>query len=453
MNILFMHQNMPGQFHHLVRSLAADPANRVAFLTRPKPGNMARVIKVEYPLARSPKGGTHRSLQNLQNGILHGEGAAVALLAFQKQHRFRPDIVYGHPGWGEMLFVKDVFPDARVIHYCEFFYHGLGSDAYFDLDEKITPRDLMRVRTKNAVNLLSLEACDAGVTATHWQWRQHPEVYRGKIRVIHDGIDMDRARPDPSTRVMLPDGTSLGVEDEVVTYVNRNMEPCRGLWSFMDAAELLAKKRPQCRFLVIGGEDGTYYAQHPPPGRTYQEMALERLDAARSRVHFLGRLPHDQYLRVLQVSSAHVYLSSPFVLSWSMLEAMATGCVVIGSNTPPVIEVITDGKNGLLADFFAADEIAERITEALEQPELVREIRRSARQTVLDHYALERCLPAQLAFIEETLSGGPKTVTHRGVPQPRPRLHSDLVVSEAKPAAGRSGVVATAEPEADLIPD
>lgn len=406
MNILFIHQSMPGQFPHLVRRLAADRGNRVVFLTRPRPVRMEGVTKVEYALPRPPAGGTHKSLQNLQNGILHGEGAAMALLAFQKYHRFRPDIVYAHPAWGETLFLKDVFPDVPLIHYCEFFYHGIGADTFFDPDEKATPRALMRIRTKNAVNLLGLEACDAAVTPTEWQWRLHPEVYRPKIRVIHDGINVGAARPDPTARVTLPDGTVLGITDEVVTYVNRSLEPCRGLYSFIDAAERLAEERPQCRFLVIGAEDGHYYGPHPPAGKTYRELAGERITAAKDRLHFLGRLPHAEYLRVLQISSAHVYLSSPFVLSWSMLEAMAVGCIVIGSHTPPVAEVITDGANGLMADFFSADEIAERVTEALEARDRMREIRQAARATITERYALERCLPAQLAFIEEVLSRG-----------------------------------------------
>ncbi len=406
MNILFIHQNMPGQFPRLARRLAEDPKNRVVFLTRPRPVGIAGVTKVEYNLARPPAGGTHKALQNLQNGILHGEGAAMALLVLQKRYRFRPDIVYAHPGWGETLFLKDVFPDVPLIHYCEFFYHGVGADAFFDLEEKVTPRELMRIRTRNAVNLLSLETCDAGVTPTEWQWRVHPEVYRPKIRIIHDGIDVTAARPDPEARVTLPDGLTLGPEDEVVTYVNRSLEPCRGLFAFMDAAERLAKERPRCRFLVVGAEDGQYYGPHPPPGRTYREMALERLSATRDRLYFLGRLPYAEYLRVLQISSAHVYLSSPFVLSWSVLEAMAAGCLVVGSNTPPVAEVIADGVNGLLADFFSVEEIVERIIEALGDTERMSEIRRAARQTVIERYALEPCLNAQLAFIEEMLSRG-----------------------------------------------
>jgi glycosyltransferase involved in cell wall biosynthesis len=434
MNVLFVHQNMPGQFPHLAAKLAADPHNRVVFLTRPRPVGIAGVTKIEYRLPAPPAGGTHASLQNLQNGILHGEGVAMALLAFQKHYRFQPDIVYAHPAWGETLFMKEVFPDAALVHYCEFFYHGLGADTFFDPDEELTTQALMRIRTKNAINLLNLEACDIAVTPTGWQWRLHPEVYRPKIRIIHDGIDTVAARPNPLARVILPDGTALDAGDEVVTYVNRSLEPCRGLYSFMDAAERLAKLRPHCRFLVVGAEDGHYYGPHPPAGKTYRELALARVAAARDRLHFVGRLRHSEYLKVLQISSAHVYLTSPFVLSWSMLEAMAVGCVVVGSNTPPVAEVIVDGRNGLLADFFSPDEIVERVIEALTQPERMREIRAAARATVFERYTLERCLPAQLALLEEAVS-------HRPVPTPHSTATAALR-TPLHPPAGEEGPLA-----------
>ncbi len=411
MNILFIHQSMPGQFAHLARRLAENPANRVLFLTRPRPARIHGVVKIEYKLPVAPKGGTHPFLQNLQNGVLHAEGAALAMLSFQKQYRIRPDVIYAHPGWGETLFIRDVFPGIPLIHYCEFFYHTLGADTFFNPEETLTLRDAMKLRTRNAVNLLSLDACDIAVTPTQWQWRVQPDEYRSKIRIIHDGIDTIRAKPEPDTSFALPDGRPLTAADEVVTYVNRSLEPCRGLYGFVDAAEIVAQSRPNCRFLVIGAEDGRYYGEHPPKGRSFKELAIERVRAARDRLHFVGRLPHSEYLKVLQISSAHVYLSTPFVLSWSMLEAMAVGCVVIGSNTPPVAEVIADGRNGLLADFFSPEEIAERIIEALTQPDRMRDIRTAARSTVLDRYSLDRCLSQQLGMIEEAIG------TRRGLQQ------------------------------------
>jgi glycosyltransferase involved in cell wall biosynthesis len=323
----------------------------------------------------------------------------------QKLHNYFPDIIYAHPGWGQTLYVKDIFPRVPLVHYCEFFYHGLGADTFFQPSDEASMAELMKIRTKNAMNLVGLEACDLGVAPTEWQRRLHPQVFQPKIEIIHDGIDTDEIAPGPDARFALPNGMTLGPSDEVVTYINRSLEPCRGIYTFADAVELIAKERPHCQFVVVGAEDGQYYGPHPPKGTTYKDLASARIGRAKDRVHFVGRLPRRQFVDLLRVSSAHIYLSSPFVLSWSMLEAMAVGCLVVGSTTPPVTEVIRDGRNGLLADFFSPDEVAERVLEALSDPERMHEIRRAARETVLEKYALKRCLPRQLELIDEVLSG------------------------------------------------
>jgi len=381
-------------------------------------------MKAEYQV-RVAKGAPHPFLQSLASGIAHGEGVAYALLNLQKQHRYVPDLIYAHAGWGETLYVKDIFPDTPLIHYCEFFYHGLGADTFFQPSEQASRSELMKIRTKNAVNLLGLDACDLGVAPTKWQWRLHPEVYRTKIRVIHDGIDTKELRLDPDAHFFLPDGRTLRRENEVVTYVNRSLEPCRGLFTFAEAVPMIARERPRCQFVVVGAEDGRYYGARPPKGKTFKELAAEKLGDARDRVHFVGRLPRAQFAALLQISSAHIYLSSPFVLSWSMLEAMAAGCLVVGSNTPPVTEVIVDGRNGLLADFFSPDEVAERVNEALSDRKRMAKIRLAARETVLERYKLEDCLAKQLNLIDEVLSA-------RNFP-PRTELASTLAAS---PAAG-----------------
>src|SRR5574337_72135 len=409
-NILFIHQNMPGQFLHLARALAADPANKVTFLTRPCPTRLPGVVKAEYKV-RVPKGSPHPFLQSLAAGIARGEGVAYALLSLEKQHNYVPDIIYAHPGWGESLYVKDIFPKTPLIHYCEFFYHGLGADTFFDPAQAASMAELMKIRTKNAVNVLSLDACDAGVAPTEWQRRLHPEAYRPKIQVIHDGIDTQELRPDPDAFFVLPNGRTLASGDEVVTYVNRSLEPCRGLNTFVDAAAAIAAERPNCQFVVVGAEDGHYYGPHPPQGTTYKDLAMAMLGGAKDRVRFVGRLPRTPFIRLLQVSSAHVYLTSPFVLSWSMLEAMAAGCLVVGSNTPPVTEVILDGRNGLLADFFSPEEVFERVMEALSEPRRMHPIRRAARETVLERYRLEDCLAGQLRLVDEVLSGSRRAGT------------------------------------------
>jgi len=405
MKVLFIHQGIPGQFGRLARHLASDPNNQVWFVTKPqtKPIQIPGVRKIEYRPDRSPGKGTHHYIVGLQNGVRHGQ--AVARVAFElKKKGFRPDIVYAHPGWGESLYLKDVYPDVPLLNYFEFYYRGFGADTYFNPQEPIKFDDLLRIRTKNAINLLSLESCDWGISPTDWQWRQHPPQFRNKISVIHDGIDTTVAKPDPTARLTLASGVTLDPSDEVVTYVARNLEPYRGFPSFMRAAAKICARRPNCHILIVGG-DGVSYGRRPRAGTTYRQMMLAEVDIDPTRVHFLGKLPYGQYLKVLQVSSAHVYLTVPFVVSWSMLEAMSVGCPVIGSNTPPVAEVIEDGKNGLLADFFSPEEIAERVDEALDHEDRMAALRERARNTILERYDLANCLPRQLKVMEDLIAG------------------------------------------------
>lgn len=401
MRILFIHQNMPGQFNNLAEYFSRQPNTETMFITANRTRTLPGVQKICYRIAHPGNPDTHRYLRNFQIGTYRGQAVAGELVKL-KRSGFAPDIIYAHPGWGEALYAKDIFPDVPLINYCEFYYHGQGSDTYFDPDEAVSLDFLCRARIKNCVNLLSLTSCDRGISPTHWQWRQHPPEYLSKIAVIHDGIDTQRITPAADAIFELPDGTRLAKDAEVVTYVARNLEPYRGFPSFMRAVALLCRRRPACHFLIIGGDQVSYGSRHPS-GMTFREVMLEEVEIDHTRVHFLGQIPYRQFLQVLQVSTAHVYLTVPFVLSWSVLEAMAAGCVVVASNTPPVAEVIEDARNGFLVDFFAPGEIADVIEEILINRDKLQSIRETARATVVERYDLRKCLPAQLRLIEDTL--------------------------------------------------
>jgi glycosyltransferase involved in cell wall biosynthesis len=398
---LFIHQTIPGQFVHLAGALARDKGNTVVFLTRLGRYEIPNVKTARYRIPRPRR--THPHLQNLQNAVVAGEAVANALLELEKSG-FRPDLVYAHPGWGETLFIKEIWPDVPVIHYCEFYYHTLGADSFAEPNEVPTFADHIRTHAKNAVNLLSLEICDRGITPTSWQFRQHPKQYQSKISVIHDGVDTTTVVPNARASFRWRNDVEFKAGEEIITYVNRNLEPFRGLFTFADAAEKVARRRPNCRFLVVGAETGRYYGPHPPKGMTYREMALAKLDHARDRLFFLGMLPRSDFVRVLQISAAHVYLTRPFVLSWSLIEALSAGCLVIGAASPPVAEVVTDEENGLLVDPFSADELAERIVETLENPDKMLPIRAAARQTAVENYSLDVCLPRQQTLIAEVIA-------------------------------------------------
>jgi glycosyltransferase involved in cell wall biosynthesis len=394
MRLLFVHQNFPGQYRHLAAHYAALPGHEVLavgekrnLLARPQiPG----VKLLGYQLRPDPRPGTFEAsfLRAVQRGRAVAAGAAQL-----RRSGFRPDVVFAHIGWGEALFLKDIFPEAKLLLYCEFFYRARGADTGFDPEFPPSSASFPRLRVMNAPLLMALEAADLGVAPTHWQRRQFSPGYKDRIAVIHDGVDTDRVLPGEQP------------EEELITYVARNLEPYRGFHVFMRAIPELQRRRPKARVVIVGGDEVSY-SPRLPPGETYRERLLRELEGRidLSRVHFAGTIAYRDYIDLLRRSAVHVYLTYPFVLSWSLLEAMACGCLVVGSRTPPVQEVIVNGVNGLLADFFSTEELAARIDEALARQRELRPLREAARRTVLERYDLKRvCLPAQLRLVEGLL--------------------------------------------------
>jgi glycosyltransferase involved in cell wall biosynthesis len=389
MRLLFVHQNFPGQYRHLAAHYARHGHDVRAVGESANLAHTARVPGVKlygYDMPSVPASGFSAPVVR---AIERGRRVAAGAERLRRQG-FRPDVIFAHIGWGEALFLKDVFPGARIVLYCEFFYRARGSDLGFDPEFPVTAEKIQRVRVMNAPLLMSLAASDVGMAPTAWQQRQYPASYQRQIAVIHDGIDTD---------VVAPAGER---EPELITYVARNLEPYRGFHSFMRAIPEIQRRRPRSRIVIVGGEDVSY-SPRLPAGQTYRQRLLaelgDRIDL--SRVQFLGRVPYGEYLRLLRRSAVHVYLTYPFVLSWSLLEAMAAGCLIVGSRTPPVEEVMRDGENGLLVDFFSPQAIAERIDYALTRQAELAPLRERARATVAERYDLRRvCLPAQLRLVE-----------------------------------------------------
>lgn len=310
-----------------------------------------------------------------------------------------PDVVIGHAGWGETLYLKDIFPQAKLINYFEFFYHATGADTGFDPEFPMSIDDHLRIRTKNAVNLLSLDACDAGISPTHWQHGTYPKEYAKKISIIHEGIVTDVVKPNAKAELRLESGQMLTKADEVITYVARNLEPYRGFHSFMRAVEIICKRRPRAQILIFGGDEVSY-GSRLPNGQTYKQKMLQEVDIDPARVHFMGKVPYQTYLQALQVSSAHVYLTVPFVLSWSMMEAMAAECVIVGSNTAPVTELLRDGENGLLTDFLSPEEIADQVDRVLDAPDRMVELGKNARKDIVKSYTVKKSIKQYEALLK-----------------------------------------------------
>jgi glycosyltransferase involved in cell wall biosynthesis len=403
--ILFVHNNFPAQFRHLARILAEEPDVSLAAIGTHTAQRMAGVKLMKYSVAKADLAATHPFARRFDLECRRAEEVLYAASSLSAEG-FKADIVVTHPGWGESLPLRSVFPDARHIAYCELFYRLKGQDHGFDLEFPQTGLDGdVGLHLKNAATLLSLVDCDNGISPTRWQRSTFPEEFQPKIKIIHEGVDVDRAKPSANARLRLPDGRVLTKDDEVVTYVSRSFEPVRGFHVLMRALPRILAARPRAQILLIGG-DGNPYGALAPEGQTWKSIFLKevghKIDL--KRVHFIGHIGHQDFLHALQISSAHIYLTYPFVLSWSMIEAMSSGCLVIGSETPPVQEVLNP-ENGLLVPFFDFERLAERVIEALAHPRRFKHLRAKARATAVEQYDMRRvCAPKMLEFLGIELS-------------------------------------------------
>jgi glycosyltransferase involved in cell wall biosynthesis len=414
MNILFIHQNFPGQFKFLAPALVKQ-GHKVLAMTMQKTEakDWQGVTLVPYTASRGTTPNVHPWVSDFETKTIRGEACFKAALQL-KANGFMPDVIIAHHGWGESLFLKEVWPQAKLAIYCEFFYHPQGADVGFDPEFPPTdPGDACRLRLKNLNNLLHFEVADAGISPTHWQASTFPEAFRPKITVVHDGIDTVAVAPNAAVGLTLKkaDGQDLPLtrQDEVITFVNRNLEPYRGYHVFMRALPELLKRRPNARVLIVGADDVSYGArptQAQNGGTKWKDIFANEVrphisDSDWQRVHFLGHVPYQYFIPLLQLSSVHVYLTYPFVLSWSLLEAMSAGCAIVASDTQPLHEAIAHNETGRLVNFFDPKALAQEVCDLLDNPAERVRLGANARAFAQQNYDLQTvCLPKQLAWVE-----------------------------------------------------
>ena len=355
------------------------------------------IKKITYKLKRKVPNDCHRYLRFYEESIIHGQSAAEALIALQSQG-FRPDIIYGH-SWGSSMFVKEIFPDVPYVAHLEWYYNPTNSDVDFG-GKVLNIDECANLKCKNSHILQDLISCDYGISPTNWQKSQFPKIFQDKITVLHEGIDTNYCRPNDEATFKIPDSDLvLGRKDEILTYATRGMEEYRGFPQFMEAASILLKQRPNLH-VIVAGEDRVCYGRHLQ-NDTFKKKCLREFEFDMSRLHFVGSLRYDEYVKLLQVSTAHIYLTYPFVLSWSFLESMAIGCRIIASDTEPVKEVVKDGFNGVLTDFFDVEQLVAKTNEVLNNPDKYDEMRKNARETIVKKYDLTKLLPKQMEFLKQ----------------------------------------------------
>ena len=418
---LFVHNNFPAQFRDLAPALAADPGNEVVFATQETQRNLPGVRKVAWQTARRGKH-VHPYLNDLGNAVAEGQGA-LRMAAALRREGFVPDVIIGHSGFGPTLFQREVFPDAKFIGYFDWYFKARGSNGDFFPDRPLNIDRACRYHLMNAPIWLDLLQCDHGIVTTEWQLQQFPDAFRRKLSLLHDGIDTKHFRPKRGQKFAIA-GLDLTDVEELITYATRGMEPYRGFPQFLAAMEILLRQRPHAH-VVIAGDDRHFYGWSPPGGGTWKQHVLAQLNLDERRVHFTGQLVAQRMLELLQASDVHVYLTAPFIPSWSLFEAMATGCLVVASDTAPVQEVIEDGGSGLLVDFFDHEALAARVAWALDHQGDCEALRAAARAVVVDRVDLRHVLARQRKLIDDVLAGRPPSDVEASVAN-RPDLRAGL---------------------------
>ncbi len=400
MHILFVHQNYPAQFGHIARSLSERAGFRCTFVSQRPAGHDGQVERIQYTIRGGATEQTHYCSRTFENAVWHSHAVYEALRA---RPDIRPDLVVAHSGFASALFLRELF-DCPILNYFEYFYRTSGSDMDFRPDFPCEELSKLRARARNAMLLLDLENCDLGQSPTWWQHSRLPVEFRHKVRVVFDGIDTSLWKPQTETSREIA-GRTIPADIKVITYVARGMESMRGFDIFMKMANRICLRRRDVLFIVVGEDRVCYGGDLKVTGtRTFKEWVLSSDQYDLSRFLFTGWLPAPELVKVFALSDLHVYLTVPFVLSWSLLNALACGVTVLASDTAPVREFIRHGENGLLTDFFDVEAMANQALRVLDHPVDYHHLGPNGTALVDDSYSLERCLPRILELYQATVT-------------------------------------------------
>ncbi|MGE5607884.1 MAG: glycosyltransferase [Bacillota bacterium] len=419
MHILYIHQNFPAQFGHIAKHLVQKLGWRCSFVSQTPPGTVDGIEKIAYKVAGGATRSTHYCSRTFENTVWHCDAVYQALAA---QPSIQPDLIVGHSGFGSTLFLRELYGDVPIINLFEYYYrcHDPLSDMDFrkDLGWEVPERNYLRSYCRNAMILLDLQNCDAGYAPTQFQKSRFPTEYASKMEVIFDGVDrsvyqghQEQFRPPVNQRTSRTIADiQVPADTRIITYVSRGFESMRGFDIFMRSAKLITQEYPNVLFFVVGTDRIAYGGDdaYIQGSKSFKEWVLARDQYDLSKFIFTGRLTPTQLGQLLAASDLHIYLTVPFVLSWSMMDAMSCGAVVLGSRTTPVEEMIQDGQNGLLADFFDPEDFARKAVAVLKDPAAYRPLGRAAEQMIIERYSLDAVLPRMLDLYERTLKAKPR---------------------------------------------
>jgi glycosyltransferase involved in cell wall biosynthesis len=398
--VLFVHNNFPGQFGDLARTLVARGVPCAAIGQHHAPG-IEGVRIARYGLQRGTTPGILSEAVRAEADLIRAKATFEAARALRAEG-WDPAAIVFHPGWGEAAYLAEVFPQAKQLAFAEFYYHGHGYDVGFDPEFLTVDQDtVLKVEAKNAVMAMAYARADAIVAPTAFQAGSLPVAFRERTRIVHEGIDVEAVRPGPAEPFALDDGRVIAPGTPVITHVNNNMEPLRGLHILARALPRLLAEQPDAQVLVIGKAEARAYGGDAPGGGTWKDACFAGVDYDPARVHFLGKVAHERMLAALRLGVAHVYYTYPFVLSWSLVEAMASGCHVIASDTPPLRDAIEDGVNGRLLPFFDVDALSQAMIDACRDPAAAAPLRAAARATAVAKFSRAKGREAWLSLLRE----------------------------------------------------